>query len=117
MLAIVLIVGVSIRVWQFGIIPGGINQDGAMAAVDGKALAEYGTDRFGTWLPAHLYAWGYGQMSSLLSYLIMISVKLFGFSTASIRLPQLIMSILGGYSYSFLLKIISAKRQDYLLLF
>ena len=63
------------RLWGFGPIPGGVNQDGVMAAVDGKALADYGTDRFGTPWPAHLYAWGYGQMSSLLSYLIALFVR------------------------------------------
>lgn len=89
-------VGVFIRIWKFGEIPAGVNQDGAMAAVDGKALAEYGTDRFGTPFPAHLYAWGYGQMSSLLSYLIAVFVKIFGFNIFSLRLPQLIMSLIGG---------------------
>lgn len=28
-------------------IPDGMNQDGAMAAVDAKALADHGTDRYG----------------------------------------------------------------------
>lgn len=88
--------GLGIRLWCFGKIPVGVNQDGAMAAVDGKALADHATDRFGTHLPAHLYAWGYGQMSSLLSYLIAFWVKLFGLSTVTMRLPQLIASILGG---------------------
>ncbi|MDE6893710.1 MAG: hypothetical protein K2P50_18120, partial [Lachnospiraceae bacterium] len=49
----------SVRIMAFGEIPGGLNQDGAMAAVDAKALSEYGTDRFGVFLPAHLRAWGY----------------------------------------------------------
>ena len=87
---------ILLRAWGFGLIPGGINQDGAMAAVDGKALADYGTDRFGTRLPAHLYAWGFGQMSSLLSYLIALFVKLFGLNTVTARLPQLLCSIMGG---------------------
>ena len=87
---------IVLRAWGFGLIPGGINQDGAMAAVDGKALADYGTDRFGTRLPAHLYAWGFGQMSSLLSYLIALFVKLFGLNTVTARLPQLLCSIMGG---------------------
>ena len=41
------IIAVFIRVYQFGNVPGGMNQDGAMAAVDAKALADYGTDRLG----------------------------------------------------------------------
>ncbi len=86
-----------VRLYQFGIIPGGFNQDGAMAAVDAKALAEYGTDRFGMRLPVHLTAWGYGQMSSLLSYLMVPFIKLFGLSPITARLPQLIISLLGLY--------------------
>lgn len=88
-----------LRLWGFGIIPGGVNQDGVMAAVDGKALADYGTDRFGTAWPAHLYAWGYGQMSSLLSYLIAACVSLFGLSTVTMRLPQLLASMMGAVCF------------------
>lgn len=102
-LAIVALIGVLIRVWQFGSVPGGFNQDGAMAAVDAKALADYATDRFGTHLPVHLYAWGYGQMSSLLSYLMAIFIKPFGLSPITARLPQLLVSIAGGvFFYLFI---------------
>lgn len=87
---------VFLRVWKFGSVPGGFNQDGAMAAVDGKALADYGTDRFGTRLPCHLTAWGFGQMSSLLSYLIAFFVRLFGLSPVTARLPQLLVSLAGA---------------------
>ncbi len=103
LLALIVVIGLSIRIWQFGSVPGGFNQDGAMAAVDGKAIADYGTDRYGTWLPAHLYAWGYGQMSSLLSYLIAIFVKFFGLNPITARLPQLIASVAGGvFFYLFI---------------
>lgn len=109
-LAITALVGIGIRVWQFGSVPGGFNQDGAMAAVDGLAIANHGTDRFGTWMPAHLYAWGYGQMSSLLSYLIAIFVKLFGLNPVTARLPQLIMSIAGGAFFYLFIKDIFGKN-------
>ena len=109
LLAVIVVIGVSIRIWQFGSVPGGFNQDGAMAAVDGKALADYGTDRFGTWLPAHLYAWGYGQMSSLLSYLIAIFVKFFGLNPITARLPQLIASVAGGVFFYLFIRDIFGK--------
>ena len=99
-----------LRLWGFGLIPGGINQDGAMAAVDGKALADYGTDRFGTKYPAHLYAWGFGQMSSLLSYLIAVFVRLFGLNMVTARLPQLICSMLGGVCFYIFLRDGFGKR-------
>lgn len=93
--AFVVFIAVFIRIYQFGQIPGGINQDGAMAAVDAKALADYGTDRFGMRFPVHLTAWGYGQMSPLLSYLMVPFIKLFGLSPITARLPQLLVSMMG----------------------
>jgi len=86
---------VLVRIYQFGTVPGGFNQDGAMAAVDAKALVEYGTDHYGMRYPVHLTAWGFGQMSSLLSYLMVPVIKLLGFSVVSVRLPQLLVSLLG----------------------
>lgn len=91
------IIAVSIRVYQFGVVPGGMNQDGAMAAVDAKALADYGTDRLGMRYPVHLTAWGFGQMSALLSYLMIPSIKLFGLSVFSARLPMLLVSLASIY--------------------
>lgn len=86
---------VFIRIWKFGQVPGGFNQDGAMAAVDAKALAEYGTDRFGMRFPVHLTAWGIGQMSALLSYLMIPFIKVFGLVPWAVRLPSLFLSLAG----------------------
>jgi len=93
--AVVAFIAVAVRVWKFGEVPGGFNQDGAMAAVDAKALAVYGTDRYGMRLPVHLTAWGYGQMSALLSYLMVPFIKIAGFTPFALRLPQLITSLAG----------------------
>ena len=95
---------VFLRIYGFGEYPGGVNQDGAMAAVDAKALADYGTDRFGTKLPAHLYAWGYGQMSSLMSYCMVPFIKLFGLNVVTMRLPILLASLMGIAAFFFLFK-------------
>lgn len=95
LLALTFLVAVFVRIYQFGLVPGGFNQDGAMAAVDAKALADYGTDRFGMRFPVHLTAWGFGQMSALLSYLMVPFIKCFGLSPVTARLPQLLVSIMG----------------------
>ncbi|MDD5603939.1 MAG: glycosyltransferase family 39 protein [Eubacteriales bacterium] len=95
LVAVLMLAGIAVRVWKFGLVPAGFNQDGAMGAVDALALAEYGTDRFGMWLPAHFTAWGYGQMSVLLSYLTVPFIWIFGLSRITARLPILIISILG----------------------
>lgn len=88
----ILAAAVLIRCIGFGRIPGGVNQDEAMAAVDAAALAKYGTDRYGTFMPVHFEAWKYGQMSVLLSYLMVPFIKLFGFHIWSVRLPMLLVS-------------------------
>ena len=85
----------AVRLILFGSVPGGMNQDGAMAAVDAKALADFGTDRLGMRYPMHLTAWGFGQMSALLSYLMAPWIKLFGLSPTVARIPSLIYSMLG----------------------
>ena len=95
LLLLAALLAVAVRVYRFGGVPGGFNQDGAMAAIDAKALADYGTDHYGMRWPVHLTAWGYGQMSALLSYLMAPCIKLFGFHAVSLRLPQLLVSLLG----------------------
>lgn len=87
--------GVFIRAFHFGIVPVGVHQDEAMAAVDALALARHGTDRFGMRFPVHFTAWGNSQMSVFLSYCMIPFIKLFGFSITSIRLPLLITSCIG----------------------
>lgn len=97
-----MLLALVLRAWQFGNIPGGMNQDGAMAAVDAKALADYATDRYGMHMPVHFTAWGYGQMSVLLSYLMVPFIKLFGLSAVTARLPMLLVS-LGGIAAAYFL--------------
>lgn len=92
---ILLLFGIVIRAWHFGMVPTGVHQDEAMGAVDARALAEYGTDRFGTRYPVHFAAWGPMQMSVLLSYCMIPFIKILGFSITSIRLPMLLISCIG----------------------
>ncbi len=91
----ILLIAFVVRAWDFGFIPGGINQDEAMGAVDAKALADYGTDRYGMRYPVHFTAWTYGQMSVLLSYLMIPFIKIGGLTEITTRLPILIVSLCG----------------------
>lgn len=109
---------VALRCISFGKVPGGFNQDGALAAVDALALSEYGTDHFGTWLPAHLEAWGYGQMSALLSYLMVPFIKLFGLNAITARLPVLLFSLAGAAAaYGLALRLFSKRTAIAVLFF
>lgn len=100
---IIMLVLIVARCIGFGSIPGGINQDEAMAAVEGLSLAHHGTDRFGTWLPAYFLAWGNSQMNVLLSYLMVPFIWLWGSSNVTARLPILLASIAGAWAlYRFM---------------
>ena len=105
-----------LRLWRFGTVPGGFNQDGAMAAVDALALARHGTDRFGTWLPAHFTAWGYGQMSVLLSYCMAPLFRLFGMNNVTARLPLLLWSLAGMGAAAVFLRDLCSRRAGLLAL-
>ncbi len=110
LLWVLILVFQFLRVYRFGSVPGGFNQDGAMAAVDALALSQYGTDRFGTWLPAHFTAWGFGQMSVLLSYCMVPLFRLFGMSSLTARLPMLLWSWAGmAAAYVFLRRLVSRR--------
>lgn len=101
--------GILVRCICFGKIPEGINQDEAMAAMDANALLQYGTDRLGMHLPIHFTAWGWAQMSVLLSYLMLPFMKLFGFTTVAVRLPLLVVSLAGMiFLYLFTKKVLGA---------
>lgn len=85
---------IFLRVYKFGSIPNGINQDEAMAGIEAYAVAGHATDRFGMYLPIHFTAWEYGQMSSLLTYLLVPFVKVFGLHPVAVRIPMLLISLL-----------------------
>ena len=115
-LAVIGVIAVLVRVWQFGSVPGGFNQDGAMAAVDAKALADHGTDRYGMPLPVHFTAWGYGQMSVLMSYLMVPFIKLFGLNPVTARLPVLIVSLAGLAVLYLLVRGVFGRKQALVIL-
>ncbi len=88
----ILALAIILRCIRFAAVPDGINQDEAMGAMDAWALSKYGTDRFGTFLPVHFAAWQTSQMSVLLSYCMIPFIKVFGFSTVTVRMPMLLVS-------------------------
>ena len=88
----ILLIGILTRCLLFGALPGGVNQDEAMGAVDAWALSKYGTDRFGVRLPVHFGAWQVSQMSVLLSYLMVPFLWAGGLQAVTVRLPMLLIS-------------------------
>ncbi len=110
LLWILVLCGCLLRLWRFGSVPAGVNQDEAMAAVDALALAHYGTDRLGMRLPAHFTAWAFGQMSVLLSYCMVPFFRLFGMDPVTVRLPSLLWSLGGMAALYFFLRCLISPR-------
>lgn len=91
--AVFLLVGIGARVWQFGAVPAGMNQDEAFAAYEAYSLLRTGLDTSGHPFPVYLTAWGSG-MNALETYLMMPFVALFGLEAWAVRLPQFIVAVL-----------------------
>jgi len=92
------VLAIGVRVYQFGLVPGGFNQDEAMSAYDAYLLARYGMDRIGMRLPIHFNAWGFGNQSAFMLYAMVPFYWLFGLSVVTARMPVLLFSLIGLYT-------------------
>ena len=90
---VLLVLGVLLRLYRFGAVPGGLNQDEAFAAYDAWCLLTSGMDSAGYRFPVYLSAWGSG-MNALESYLMLPFLALFGAEAWVVRLPQLLVGCL-----------------------
>ncbi|MFD0961259.1 ArnT family glycosyltransferase [Paenibacillus chungangensis] len=103
LLAVLFAMGVLVRVFAWGSVPPGLNQDEASIGYDAYALLHYGIDRNGSFLPMHLVAWGSGQ-NALYAYFSMPFIYLFGLDEVSIRIVSLIFGLLGMCAVYWLAK-------------
>ncbi|MCU6711181.1 glycosyltransferase family 39 protein [Paenibacillus sp. J5C_2022] len=103
LLAALFAAGVLVRVFAWGNVPPGLNQDEASIGYDTYALLHYGIDRNGSFLPMHLIAWGSGQ-NALYAYFSMPFIYLFGLHEGSIRAVSLIFGLLGMWAVYWLAK-------------
>lgn len=106
---LLLMLGVFVRIYQFGQVPGGINQDEAYAGYEAWALINYGHDSQGYHNPLYMVAWGSG-MNALNSYLMMPWIRIWGLNCITVRLPQLILSIASLPVFYLLLKKIRDQK-------
>ena len=104
-----LIIGVFVRIWHLGIVPGGINQDEAFSGYEAYSLLHYGIDSSGYSFPVYLITWGSG-MNALNSYLMIPFMALFGAHTWVVRLPQVLVACFSLLVfYKLLKKIVHTK--------
>lgn len=102
-LYLLLLIGVMVRVFKFGLIPNGLNQDEAFAGYEAFSLFKYGVDSSGYTNPSYFVSWGSG-MNVLESYLAIPFIALLGNTVIAIRLPQLIFACLSLPVFYLLLK-------------
>ena len=100
---LILLLGVILRVYHFGLIPNGLNQDEAFAGYEAYSLLHYGIDSAGYHNPTYFVSWGSG-MNVLESYLAIPFVRMLGNSVIAIRMPMLCCSIISLFAFYLLLK-------------
>ena len=90
---ILVLLGIAVRIYEFPTAIREMNSDEIMTAVNAVSIAQTGKDIGEISFPVYLQGWG-GQ-SVILLYLMVISVKILGNTLLAVRLPMLIVSILG----------------------
>ena len=103
LLLVILFLGAAVRLYAFGSVPAGLNQDEASTGYDGYALLHYGIDRSGFHNPVFLVGFGSG-MSALPSYLAMPFFLVFGVSVAALRAPTILIGILALPAFYLLVR-------------
>jgi hypothetical protein len=111
----ILILGIGARVWRFGDLPAGLNQDEASSAMDSYYVLRYGMDRNGISYPVQFMMWGGGQ-SSLHEYLLIPFIA-FGLNSFTTRLPMLISGILTLFLVYFAARRIAGERYAFIAMF
>jgi len=90
---LILLLGIFARVWEFGELPPGLNQDEASSGVDAFSLYHFGSDRNGVSFPVHFISWGSGQ-NVLYAYVLIPFIAFGDLTPVTVRLPMLISGIL-----------------------
>lgn len=111
----ILILGIGARIWKFGNIPAGLNQDEASSALDSYYVLHYGMDRNGISYPLQFIMWGGGQ-SSLHEYLLIPFIA-FGLNSFTTRLPMLISGVLTLFLIYFAARRIAGERYALIAMF
>ncbi len=90
---LIFLLGIFARMWEFRVLPPGLNQDEASNGVDAYSLYRFGVDRNGVSYPVHFISWGSGQ-SALYGYILIPFIAIGGLSPVTVRIPQLIFGVL-----------------------
>lgn len=90
-------------VFKFGEVPYGLNVDEAGMAYDAISIVNYGVDRYLKPYPVYFINFGGGQ-NAMYTYLAALLIKIFGLSTAVIRIPAVLFRLSTFIATFFILK-------------
>lgn len=102
--ALLFILFVFLLLYKVDEIPAPFYVDEAGSAYDAFCLVNYGVDRFLERNPVIFLNFGGHGQNALYTYLAAISIKLFGFSYFTVRLPAIVLSILSAVCFSWLIR-------------
>ena len=106
---VIALVAIFVRIYWFGKWPPFVNQDEASMGYDAWCVLTTGKDRFGMSFPVHFVAWGSGQ-NALYAYLSIPFIAIFGLNTFSLRIVQLIFSVISIFVIYLLVKKFKGTR-------
>lgn len=100
-LTCIMILAAVLRFWQLGLVPPSPDWDEAALGYNAYSLLQTGKDEYGTRWPLALRSFD-DYKPPLYVYLAMPSIKAFGLSTFSVRVPAAVMGTLGVLGTYFL---------------
>ena len=103
-----MIIAIFVRIYEFPNALKEVNSDEMMLAVNAKAIADTGKDINGISYPVYLL--GFGGQSVLLLYIIVLCIKIFGYSLFVVRLPLLVISLISLVVFYDLIRRISKNN-------
>jgi hypothetical protein len=112
----IFVVAIAVRLYRFGQVPPGLNQDEAATGYDAFALLYYGIDRSGFHNPVMFVSWGSG-MYAIAGYLAMPFIAVLGLSPLSVRVPFLALGVASLVMLYLLSRLAGGKTVALLALF
>lgn len=101
--SLLLLFAIFLRVYNIASTPLQMHGDGAGLGVNAWSIANYGTDRYGNFMPVCPSNF-YGEQSAFYTYFCALLVKIFGLNMYTLRLPGVIMGIVTVIFGSLLMK-------------
>lgn len=114
LLAVILVLGATLRLCELGVTPSSINWDEASLGYNAYSIFETGKDEYGKTLPVVLRSFN-DYKPALYAYLITPFYKIFGLNEFAVRLPSAIFGILTLLSVYFLTRKLFKKESIALL--